>query len=373
MKTIFERIKKSGKSLEKISDESQIPVERLRAVGEGEPASLAELRKLAATLGLELSDFLDTDQSKGKTALLFRQTMGNKIKQSHLPAVEYLSNQMEQSIELLPNYQPPDWLKNFDEVEHNYINAQRLAEKFRSLFFGGDQVSPICELPGIAVEQLDILLMVAPKLKIDGASAIINGVSFIFVSPRFPPRMLFTLAHELGHMISHHRFGESYAIFDTEQSIGTFGARKGVQEGFVDAFASCLLLPAAGVGIALKKIRELHRLSGDRISDLELLYLSHIFGVSFLVAAKRCEDIGLIEKGSAFSLYEKLQKEHKSPEKRALQLKLPPRPEIKFPTVPSRLLQSAAEKIKRGEVSIGKAANTLKLSVPTLIEKLSSV
>ena len=344
MRKIAELIQRSKMSPKKISDKSLIPLPRLLEIVEDKEPTLAELRALASTLKLELSDFIEPSVSRSQTAVLFRQTMGDKLKPTSLPAVEKLSNQLEQSLEFLSeDYSEPEWLKPFHLTKHDYPTAQRLARKFRELFVNDDQLSPIYDLPKIAVEQLEIILLITPNLKIDGASALVNRTAFVFISPRFPPRMLFTLAHEIGHLVSHHQACETFAIFDEEDSTGQF-SRGGVQERFVDAFASCLLLPSRGVGITLRKIRDWLGLKGDYIGDVELLYLSHFFGVSFQVAARRCEDIGLMPKGSAISLYDRLCHEHGSPEKRAKELNLPPLPDIEFPKVPIRLLENAAEK-----------------------------
>ena len=128
-----------------------------------------------------------------------------------------------------------------------------------------------------------------------------------------------------------------------------------------------MLLPAAGVGVTLKKIRELAKIEQDQIGDIELNFLSRVFGTSFEVAARRCEDLKLLPRGGARALYELIRKEYGSPEKRAQYLKLPPRPEIDFPIVPERLLISAIERIKSGAVSIGKASAMLGISISDIV------
>ena len=130
------------------------------------------------------------------------------------------------------------------------------------------------------------------------------------------------------------------------------------------AFASNLLLPKAGVGIALRKIREIHQIHQDAVGDIEILYLGRLFGVSFQVSARRCEDLGLLPSGGALSLYEQIKKEFVNPEKRAEQLGLPPRPEIKFPTLPRQVLEGAIKKVRTGEVSIGRASESSLWSAP---------
>jgi hypothetical protein len=109
---------------------------------------------------------------------------------------------------------------------------------------------------------------------------------------------------------------------------------KNPHEHFADAFASALLIPVRGLGIALREIRKNLSISGGPIGDIELLYLSRIFGVSFLIVAKRCERAELLPKGGAMALYQFLVDKFAGPERRAEQLELPPRPSVQIPTLP---------------------------------------
>ena len=367
MSTIADQIKESRKSPAKISSVSHIPEVRLLELMAGAEPTLGELRQLASALGIAVSDFLPRPSEPSPATVLFRQTM-QTLKPANMPAVELLARQMERSLELLPPAQPPYWMESFTGPHEDYLDAERDAETFRHLFFDGDLVSPVLHLPKIALEKMGIVILIAQRQKVDGASAVMRGIPFIFVSPRFLPRMLFTLAHEIGHLVAHLRPGTEFAIFDAEKTTGSIHTRRNKQERFADAFASCLLLPRAGVGIALKKIREMNTIGEDHIGDVEILYLAHIFGVSFQVAAKRCEDLDLLPHGGAISLYEEVCRLHGSPEKRARELQLPPRPEIVFPSVPTRLLEGAIEKIRAGEISIGRASASLNLTVSLLID-----
>jgi hypothetical protein len=136
---------------------------------------------------------------------------------------------------------------------------------------------------------------------------------------------------------------------------------------YCNAFSSCLLLPRAAVGVTLKTIREKVGIHGS-LGDVELLLLAHAYGVSFDVAAKRCEDLGLLPSGGARSLYEELRRLHESPEKRAAELGLPEGLEIEFPMVPPRLLDAAVHGIRGGEISIGAAAGVLNVSIDALMK-----
>jgi hypothetical protein len=77
--------------------------------------------------------------------------------------------------------------------------------------------------------------------------------------------------------------------------------------------------------------------------------------------------LGLLPKGGAISLNEALKKKYGSPEKRAEAAGLPPRPEVRFPRLPPRLLRAAVEKVRSGEISVGKASSILGLSIADVL------
>ena len=373
MRNIAELIEKSGMEPQEISEKSRIPMARLKQLIEGKTPTLLELRGLARSLNLDYTQFIERN-SPSSTVMLFRDTMGNRLKSSHELTVELLSNQLEQTLGMIGRHQNLRWLDLFKVEKYNYFDALTLSETFREHFFENDQVSPLTNLPQIVVEKLNIILVVPPKLKIDGASALIDGNAFVFVALRtFVPRMLFTLAHEIGHLLAHHQKVSDFALFDSLESTGGIRTSTQTQERFADAFASCLLMPPIGVGIALKKIREIYKIVEDVIGDIEILYLAHIFGVSFQVAARRCEDLDLISRGAAFSLYERICKEHGNPEKRARELKLPSRPGIEFPVVSPQLLRRAIERVRHGDISVGRAAKNINLSISSLMNAHSQI
>jgi Zn-dependent peptidase ImmA (M78 family)/transcriptional regulator with XRE-family HTH domain len=366
---IKSRIQNSGLSLQKLAKASGLSIERLELLAEGAEPSLAELRKLAFALKMPTSDLISKTENEDKAEFLFRQKLP-KMDRDQIPIITKLSRFISHSLDFLPQEDsPPSWIESFHIRETTHQEAERLARLFRDRFYDGDQFGPLLTLPKIAVEKLNIILLVVPEQDVDGASALISGHFFIFISPRFPGRMLFTLAHEIGHCAAHLNGDNEYAIVDGLNQVGKVYRRIQDQEGLADAFASCLLLPSGGVALALRKIREVTKTSSNEsIGDVHILYLSRIFGVSFEVAARRCEDLELLPRGGAYSLYDKLKKEFGSPEKRAEAVGLPPRPQIEFPRVPVKLLNAAIEKIKSGEMSIGRASNYLSLSISDLFK-----
>lgn len=354
----------------KLSTKTGIPVDRLRALSEGANPTVSELRRLADALKMSIVDFASPNPRERETDLLFRRApiSGKPVPSSTVMA---MSRRMASSFDLLLKANDkinPWWSSRFEPGENTLENAERNAAIFRTLFCNDDQLSPLHSLPRIVVERMGVMVFVLRTSDLDGASAYFDGVPFVFVSARFPPRMLFTLAHECGHLIAYHDPPESFAIIDeTTDTEGPSNFNEANEERYANAFASALLMPQASIGVALRKIREMAKITQDAVGDLEIGYLARIFGVSFWAAARRCENLALIPRGGAASLNEKLVKEYGSAEKRAEQVGLPPRQEVRFPPVPQSLLASAVERVRSGELSVGRAATLLGLSIEDLM------
>ena len=353
-------------SLDKLATKSGLNVDRLASIAAGEEASIAESRRIASALSIPLSFILLPSHNQERVELLFRRNLREKHLDPNL--IDLMSTRIAYSLELLePTGQP---LSDIRIEKLSFESAEYAAEQFRRLFCEDDQVRPLMDLPEIATDELDVLLFVGNLKSFDGASAVIDEQPFVFVSTRFQPRMLFTLAHEIGHLVQHNvaqGMSESFAILERSAGSSRTVRSSRVGEAFADSFASCLLLPKLGLAHALRAIRDVFAVRQDAIGDVELLCLSRIFGVSFQVAARRCEDLDLLPSGGAVSLYEQLRKDYGSPEKRAQELSIPPRLEMKFSALPERLLRAAIRRIRDGEISIGKASGLLGVSMPDLI------
>lgn len=364
MLNLVYHIKNSSIPLKKLAVNSGISEERLNAIlNESASPTMSDVRKLSKALNLSI-DFLISENSQYQEInILFRSAI---IEEKDKYNADKFSHIIGNAISILKDYKSPGYLfENFPQGDNNYENAENLAVIFRNIFLQGDLVSPILNLPSILSEKLNCIIYITDLGRdVDGASAIIDQVPFIFVAPRFEPRMLFTLAHEFGHLIAHHKFDVNFATFDKN----IFGKSSDVfkVEAFANAFASCLLLPREGIGLTLKKIREHFKIDGP-VGDIELLYMSRIYWVSFDVAAKRVEDLGFFPKGGAASLSKEINRNHGSPEKRAEELGLPERPEIEFPKVSANLIKSALKKINSGEVSVGKASEILAIPIAEMI------
>jgi len=347
-------------SADEIALKSRLSAERIHAFLDGEDPSLADLRALARGLKVPLRSFSSENSNDSELGLLFRQTVASRPDRG----VDSASSFVQAAIELLPERTAPlEWLSDFQFEQESYEDAARLANEFRERFTPNRPDEPLIDLPKI-ITDLGVILGRLETSRFEGASVIVGGYPFVFVSPRFSGRMLFTLAHEIGHLITHHKWTGGNAVsFDLAGQIGNGRHYKSQSESFVNAFASVLLMPTRGIGIALKEIRKTLKIEAAAIGDVEILYVSRIYGVSFEVAARRCEDLELLPIGGARSLTQYLRDNFGGPEKRASALRIPPRPIVEIPRVSHNLLEIASEKVNQGAVSIGWVTDRLNCTI----------
>jgi len=346
---------------------SGLSVDRLRAVAAGAEASLNEMRKIAAVLKLPLAAVVG-DTPAEPIKLLFRQTIGQRT-DAVSSSVEVVSAQIRDVLKLVKDAGVPQntgWLDLFRGMDASIDSADRLASLFRRAFADLDDVDPFMELPRVLAEDLGVFVLFSRDPMAEGVSAIVDGYAFVVLAARsFAPRMLFTLAHELGHLVAHHDSREQgYVMLDIDGELGGVRGPRRDEEQFADAFASALVLPKQGVLLALKEFRRQLGATGA-LGDVEIMTLARFFGTSFEVAARRCEHLGLLPARGAQALYQQLTHAHGNPEKRAKELGLPEREQIDVATS-STLLSAAVKLVRAGELSIGRAAEMLNVPVTAL-------
>lgn len=206
---------------------------------------------------------------------------------------------------------------------------------------------PLLDFPVLLSEKLGTDILLIDNEELSGGCILIGAQAFILLPVYRRLSDLFVCAHELGHLLLLSlRTDREGALVDVRHD-GTHAMRS-PREHFADAFAREVLIPAPALGIAIEEIRKQFNLSGP-IGDIELLYLSRVFGVSFLVIAKRCERLGLLPEGGAVTLYKILVKEFGGPELRADMLQLPPRPAIDIASVPQSVPAAIQEMARRQE------------------------
>jgi Zn-dependent peptidase ImmA (M78 family) len=347
-------------SPDEIASKSRLSTDRIRAFLDGdEDPTLADLRALSRGLKVPLRSFASESAAKSDLGMLFRQTVASRPDRG----VEAAAGFVEAALKILPPRDaPPQWLSQFRFEQETYQEAERLANELRRMLLPDQFDEPLTDLPRLIVSN-GVILGRLETSRFEGASVVADGYPFVFVSPRFSGRMLFTLAHEIGHLITHHKNSNRSVTFDLAGQIGGLNRHRTQAEHFVNAFASVLLLPARGVGMFLQQVRRTLGITNPAIGDIEILYLSRFYGVSFDVAARRCEDLQLLPSGGAKSLADHLRDYFGGPEKRAEALRLPKREPVHIPRVSKNLLNVAAEKVEQGEVSIGWVTDRLNCSI----------
>lgn len=348
-----------------IASRTRLAPERVEAILGGAPVTASELRALARGLRLSMRAFTSTGSPAASPALRARFRALGVTDSEREPTLDRLAGFVDAALKVLPiRERLPEWLDRFGlQGSESYDEAERLAAKLRAFIYPGEVDNPAIDLPqrlrvldGLIVNQLK-------NSKYEGASVAAGGYLFVFVSPRFPARMLFTLGHELGHVVAHHSVQSAH--LDLATSIGSFRNRA---EGFADAFSSAFLLPAQAVGGSLQAIRQHIGANSDQIGDVELLILARLYGVSFDVAARRCEDLTLLPRGGAASLAEHLRKHHRNPERRAEALGLPPRERVHFDIVSPFLMKFVHESVASGVTSPSWLADRLSTSIESIYE-----
>lgn len=353
-----------------IASRTRLAPERVQEILNGAPVTASELRALARGLKLSMRAFTPAGSPATSPALGARFRAPGIADSEREPTLDRLAGFVDAALKVLPTRaRLPDWLDRFGlQGPESYDEAERLAIQLRALIYPGEIDNPATDLPqrlrmleGLIVSQLK-------NSKYEGASVAAGGYLFVFVSPRFPARMLFTLGHELGHVVAHHSLQSAH--LDLASNIGSFRNRA---EGFADAFSSAFLLPAQAVGSSLQAIRQFIGATSDEIGDIEILILARLHGVSFDVAARRCEDLDLLPPGGAASLADHLRKHHQNPEKRAEALNLPPREPVQFDVVSPVLMKFVHESVASGVTSPSWIADRLNTSIESIYETHASM
>lgn len=353
-----------------IAARTRLAPARIEEILAGAPVAASELRALARGLKLSMRAFTAAGTVAGNQELsaLFRSPGISDVERE--PTIERLAGFVDAALKVLPKRQRlPAWLEDFGLREaESYPEAERLAGQLREVVYPGQADDPALDLPQRLVSLDGLIVSQLRNSKYEGASVAAGGYLFVFVSPRFPARMLFTLGHELGHVVAHHSLQSAH--LDLASNIGSFKNRA---EGFADAFSSAFLLPTHAVGRALLHIRRLIGASSDQVGDVEILILARMYGVSFDVAARRCEALDLLPEGGAASLADYLRQNHKSPEKRADALQLPPREPVHFDAISPNLMKYVHEGVARGLTSPSWISERLGTSIENIYNSHASM
>ncbi len=367
MTSIAAHVASKNLTVETVAKRAGLTTERFEQVASGEKATLGEMRGIAKALQVPVSSLVGRERGAAEPIkMLFRQTLEQREAVEVASHIDVLSAQVRDALSIASGL-PTNlaWLDIFNGMVPSPSNASAFADLFRQKFGGIGDLDPFPNLARVLAE-MGVLLLFSRDPSVEGVSAIVEGHAIVIIGPRtFKPRMLFTIAHELGHLVAHHdQRAEGYAHLDKMADWSRSPRR--TEEKFADAFASAILLPRHGVLSALKVVRDHLGISQRPLGAAEIAWIAHLFHVSFEVAARRFETFGLLPARGARAFYQRLQDDYKNPERFAANVGVPTRQELAIETSPA-LMRSAAAKVRAGKLSLGRAAELLNVPVSAIV------
>lgn len=344
----------------KLSDVGIDP-ERAQALLVGADPTIEEVRKVAASFNIPVRQLVSASRVVAERQLKVRENFRAVVRGEGADEILEILSRAETLAEVLPDRADDRILVEVPSAEKDYEAAERLASFCQVDLFGLDAPEPLIDLERRISNHTQRYVLVSRYRRVEGSSILVDGRAFIFLAERNDPRMRFTLAHELCHSLVDMHNSEGAAWFDDDVFHPPVADYR-LDENFANAFAAALLLPPDGVGRVLSTARRQFRIRGDEVSDVEVLVLSRFFGVSFQVAARRCEDLKLIPRGAGQALYSEVRKAHGSPEKLAEHIGLQPRETYSWGAGRDAILRDVAPSVIQGAISIGRLAEVLQIN-----------
>jgi Zn-dependent peptidase ImmA (M78 family) len=217
----------------------------------------------------------------------------------------------------------------FVDFERTPNSAEQLSRIFRVNFLQEDLSSSLIDLPYLLFKKFEVITFLFSSKKIDGASFRRNGSAIIAIAERNDIRMLYTLAHELGHLLVDISDYENSEAWIDEDVFSVHDASVRQIEFFANEFAASLLIPVEGLLEEVKSVNA--SLDGpDQLTAYHIGCIARRFGTSFSVAARRCENLSLIDTGGAVALENAVKKTYQSAEKYADLMNIPERPRVNW-------------------------------------------
>lgn len=340
-----------------ISKRTGISVDRLGEIAGGSDPTVEELLGISKYLHVPIDALTDFSVSPPAEGLRLRSNKEREALEISELRINTISRFLSSNL--------PDSMRNRNHLAKASLDNLRSVEgaalDVRRMMHLELEYEPIADISS-AIESANLAYVVALKnLGFDGASISLNGFSFLFVSRQYTPRMRFTLAHELGHVIFGHC--SNGAVVDTNvRRPGSANSEK-----LVDAFASCLLVPTQGLTRLLTAVKNAFKIAPDSISSIEIAYVSRFFGLSFEAAGHRLEQLGIVDRGTTRSLQSEIRTRFESPESYMKGLPMQ-RNYAEIPVLSERLRKELSKLIWNGDLSASRIANTFGYTVGDLYD-----
>lgn len=270
-----------------------------------------------------------------------------------------LENRLEELADLLD---PVVEIPFFVDFPKDANSAEQLSMMFRRNFLEVEYDVPLPHLPQLIFDKLSVVTFLFSSRIVDGASYRKGRSVLIAIAERNDIRMLYTLAHEISHLLTDIDSDPAATVWIDEDVFTSSAKDVREAEFFANEFAACLLIPAGGLVAELKRLRR----QADRPEQLaayEIAAIARTFGTSFIVAARRCENLGLLDRGGASILDAEVRNRFGSAEKFANAFGMPSREKIDW-HYPSRMALDALEyRLIDGELSVTRVHELLGLKL----------
>lgn len=231
----------------------------------------------------------------------------------------------------------------FEPGRFMYREAERLADLMRTRLGLGPAL-PAAQLRELLEERLAIKTFVQrANTKLSGACIYHERVGgCVLVIAKTLPHMLYTLAHELAHLLAH----RDTPVVDEDLFAKT------PKEQFANAFAANLLMPRAG---AQELFAAVYQSRAD-LSEVEVIHMARHFGVSFSAMLWRLQGLRLIPPQTR----EKIEAAYKTSGSGGPVRDIANDPKGKWwKPLPERYIFLALRAYHREEISIGRLAELL--------------
>ncbi len=247
------------------------------------PVPLRLLRRIAELYGYPLNWFYGVGEPTGSFQLLLRASEESGLSHETRSALRKFVDLCEEIANLREMLgerftAPPTYPIGSDRE----AEQMALAERARLGISGicGRQLPEALEAHGIAVIPLPMPQEVSGAMAYDSE----KGAYILVNANDFPPRQLWTIAHEYGHLLAERDRGYRLPELVSEQNPRP---KNGVSERFANRFATHLLLPE----------EQVRRWFPEKsVSIWEIVEARRAFGVSYPALLNRLQELGYLSK-----------------------------------------------------------------------------
>lgn len=355
-----------GVDRKRLAKRTGLSLARVEEIFNGAGVTARELRVIANFLHLPADVLIRSQASIGKSDVRYRKTPRKAALTAEVRIIEIASFLSRNN--LLTRGLNKQWRVSADLNDRPSIEKAAALVRQR-LCRSEERLDPLLNLVERADHAGIASCLVLHDLGVEGAALQLSGVGLIAIAARsFAPRMLFSCAHELAHIVLGHT--DAGRVLIDDDTIEAFDSDS-EEERLCNTLASALLQPAEGVARLLEAARKRFKIPDDSISAAEVLLVAGYFGTSFFAAAMRLEHLGIAPSGTAASFEKAIKSDHKSLANYAREADLPPREAIHIPIISPTLRRAMAHKIGEGDMSLGRASDILGYSITEMNDALA--